>query len=108
MSSPIVTEDLPSVKPPQDRPPLDPETQATWDALVQERPVLASIMEQVHAIKDPGGKSYCANRSWYELYTGPRWLLKEAFAGNTLGGKCPIAYDILYSRLPDCRNCACF
>jgi hypothetical protein len=89
----------------------------TWDELVKLEPELDRLYRKIHAIKDPGGRTFCANARWYG-YGGhpslkavmvylvgcegaardPRLRTSEAYN---------IAYTRLYNALPDCRNCMC-
>ena len=84
----------------------------TWDALVARAPALADLQRDVAAVRDEGGHSFCANRTWY-VHFAPRLA---ALAGPQSGTTDSVlrtrqAHDVAYQHLltllPDCRNCIC-
>jgi hypothetical protein len=58
----------------------------TWEHLVRAEPRLAVLLAEVQAIKDPGGKSFCANRIWYgeDRRSGLRARLSHLWVGMRL------------------------
>ena len=100
---------------------LPPDTPRcpTWDRLVTLEPRLADLAAAIAAEHDEGGPVYCANRAWYGRRRGAAWLpgFKERLnrlVGWYAEGDHPelrtmeahgLAYNRLYSALPDCREC---
>jgi hypothetical protein len=85
----------------------------TWAAMVELEPMLGELLREVKAIRAPEGERFCANEVWYG-YNGhpgikPRlcelvgWDAKHP-ALRTIQAY-DLAYDYLYDRLPDCRDC---
>jgi hypothetical protein len=80
--------------------------------LLKREPDIARLQQEVMAVKDEGGHSFCANKVWY-VWFEPR--LKQ-LVGNSAQSDDPIlrsqesyelSYHTLYKLLPNCRNCIC-
>jgi hypothetical protein len=87
----------------------------TWEEMTRLEPRLETLYRRVCTIKDPGGSAFCANACWYGYGGHPS--LKEPMT-HLVGfdARNPqlrtmeaynLAYQKLYSALPDCRNCMC-
>jgi hypothetical protein len=90
----------------------------TWAQMVAIEPRLAALLAEIRKIKDDKRKpAFCANMRWYDgtydrsslkgrlLYLAGFHAAKEEL--RTMEAY-DLAYDKLYSVLPDCRNCQCF
>jgi hypothetical protein len=78
--------------------------------LAREEPRLAALAHDIRAVKDTGGRWFCAADHWYHDFK-PRLMrlvgwgaeqpeLRSCEAYDT-------AYDFLFDLLPDCRECHC-
>jgi hypothetical protein len=84
----------------------------TWTEIVSIEPRLSELLREVQAVKDPGGKYFCANDHWYPLggFKSRLSRLVGWHAENPALRTCEaydIAYDFLYELLPNCRECRC-
>lgn len=87
--------------------------------VVALRPEVQDLIAETSAVKDTGGKSFCANRVWYREYK-PELLPLVGCTANIDGlpeldakflmspEAYDVAYEAAYQPLPDCRNCICF
>ena len=89
-------------------------TSLTWNDLVRLEPGLQQLLSEALSIKDDGtAASFCANRQWYR--GGLRARLVSLVGWYAQSGKpdlmtCDaylLAYETVYSALPDCRSCWC-
>lgn len=92
-----------------------------WLELTRLEPRLQELLEEARAIKDDGTTpSFCANRIWYGTRAredrGFKGRLELLVGWNASKGSPDVltshtaydaAYRIIYSALPDCRNCLC-
>lgn len=83
-----------------------------WEVLLRREPGLARLQSEATAVRDKGGRSFCANRLWYIRFEPQlRQLVGKSSEGNDPLLRSPEAYElshqILYRLLPDCRNCIC-
>ena len=84
----------------------------TWASLVARAPVLAEVQQDVLLVRDEGGPAFCANRTWYVNFApqlaaliGPQADTADAILRTRQAHE--VAYQHLFSLLPDCRNCVC-
>lgn len=83
-----------------------------WEVLLRREPELARLQQEVLAVKDEGGDSFCANRAWYILF---ELRLKELVGGRAKSDDpllrsqeaYELSYHRLYGLLPNCRDCIC-
>jgi hypothetical protein len=93
-------------------------TEVTWANLVAAEPRLAALLAEARSIRDDRRHpTFCANAVWYG-YRGYGHGLKarlEQLVGwdrkghQLLGTEAAydLAYDTIYSALPNCRQCGC-
>lgn len=88
-----------------------------WGDLVRAEPELGNLELAIKSVR-PNDKRFCANAVWYGY--GP-WAHRgfkarmQRLAGWDARNPAlrtqeayDLAYDHLYSLLPDCRGCSCF
>jgi hypothetical protein len=83
-----------------------------WKELVAIEPELAKLYEEVCSLKDPGGRSFCAEAVWHrQLKARLTWLVGFRAHGDDPRLRSMAAYDIafetVYGALPPCRGCGC-
>lgn len=84
-----------------------------WPELVALEPQLADLLREAEAVRDLGGRYFCANRIWYAAFK-PRLQQLVGWCSDhhdpRLRTSCSYAtaYETIYHALPDCRNCSCF
>jgi hypothetical protein len=90
----------------------------SWSEIIRAEPRLRRLYADVRAIKDDKSRpSFCANGAWYGYCDTPRPTLKQrmfylvGFHAAKPELRTMAAYDVaynkLYSALPDCRDCLC-
>lgn len=90
----------------------------TWEELVRLEPALESLRSKASAVRDTGGRSFCANRVWFgsadrvalkaQLDELVGWGVRWGDAVLRSKAAYDVAYDRIYNELPACRNCMCF
>ena len=79
---------------------------------MEKEPLLARLQQELSAVRDEGGHSFCANKYWY-VEVAPR---VSTLVGAHAEADDPLlrspeayeaAYNVLYHLLPNCRNCVC-
>lgn len=83
-----------------------------FSELATIEPRLAELLKEARAVKDPGGRSFCANHVWYKRGGFKDRLIKlVGWYANDPRLKTSEAYDVAYRKiydvLPACRNCNC-
>ena len=84
-----------------------------FDRLVELEPRLKSLLQEAERVVDDGVKSFCANRIYYSRFK-PRieqlvgWQLTEGPESLRSGNAYDAAVQVIYHKLPDCRNCSCW
>lgn len=86
----------------------------TWEKLVEAQPLLKELYDDAGAVKDTGGRSFCANRIWYQgglrnrLIEIVGWMAPKALPDFVRTQEAyDLAYQKVYKVLPYCRNCMC-
>jgi hypothetical protein len=79
--------------------------------LCRREPRLAALERDIRAVKDNGGRWFCANDWWYGSFE-PRLVQLVGFGAEQpelrTSETYDVAYDALYEQLPDCRGeCRC-
>lgn len=89
---------------------LERRTKAlSWEVIIAIDPFFYDLLREIQGVR--AGENFCANRIWFEIYKpaivrrigwhAPNYapeILKTVRAYE-------IAYEKLYSALPDCQNC---
>lgn len=84
----------------------------TWEEISEEEPRLLRLYHLAKMVGDRGGKYFCANLIWYELFK-PQLLTLVGYhaEGNHPTLHSSEAYDLayhhIYDELPNCRDCLC-
>jgi hypothetical protein len=91
--------------------------QPIWEELMAREPRLGHLLTVLSAVKDPGGRSFCANAIWAGSAGFPGFKRHlTALVGWGAEQDDPLlrseaAYEVAYSRLygalPPCRHCGC-
>ncbi len=89
----------------------------TWEDLSAREPRLTQLRRAVEQVSARGNPRFCANAVWYGYAGGPNfrgqvirlvgWLADSADPVIRSSDAYDVAYQTLYARLPDCRNCGC-
>lgn len=89
-----------------------------WEKLCELEPRLIALHKELSAIKDDKrNPSFCANRVWYgadgysykhRLNNLVGWEADTPYPELRTSQAYDVAYRMLYSALPDCRNCGCY
>lgn len=89
----------------------------TWKMLIELEPRLIDLERRIKAIKDNKKKpSFCANWFWYSSPNRFRNHMSDLVGWDAEGDNpilksskaYDVAYEHLYSLLPNCRNCICW
>lgn len=80
--------------------------------LIKIEPRLSALLQRAEAIKDTGGRSFCANRVFAlelkpTLYKLVGWDAETQNKVLNSEAAYNVVYDAVYNKLPDCRNCGC-
>lgn len=99
---------------------VEVSTRPTWAQLIALEPRLAALYRKAAAIKDNGeAEEFCANSHWYGYFGEPGLKphllalvgferLRRPDDAKILYSSAAydVAYQHIYSALPDCRNCS--
>lgn len=91
----------------------DANESMTFEQMAAVEPGLLQLADELRAIKDEGGPSFCANYVWYRkgyrdrMYALVGWEAENDDPRLHTSEAFDRAYKYLYNLLPDCRNCNC-
>jgi hypothetical protein len=85
------------------------EGKLTWQEMIAIEPRLADLFRDAKAVRDPGGKPFCANHFWYRQGgLKDRLCLLVGWEAEKPELQTSQPYDIAYRKcydvLPDCRH----